>query len=140
MRLFNDDLNKTAVAMGKVIKLLDDVQSKISWNYDLLEHKEDFYGIAYICRVGILDRIEKNNWLMTSQISIPSGIVKFKRETIATGLMKTVVRLKDMVKDNVSLENEVNGILDRTRLFHEYVNFLSNILSEEQMKQFNKSI
>lgn len=140
MRLFNDDLNKTAVAMGKVIKLLDDVQGKMSWNYDLLEHKEDFYGIAYVCRVGILDRIEKNNWLMTSPISIPSGIIKFKRDTIATGLMKTVVRLKEMVQNDVSLEIEVIGILDRTRFFHEYSNFLSQIMSEEQMRKFMNSI
>ena len=140
MRLFNDDLNKTAVAMGKVIKLLDDVQGKMSWNDDILDYKDDFYGIAYVCRVGILDRIEKNNWLMTSPISIPSGIIKFKRETIATGLMKTVVRLKEMVQNDASLEMEVNEILDRTRFFHEYKNFLLATFTEEQMKQFNNSI
>ena len=136
MNLFNNDLNKTAIAMGKAIKLLDDVQGKLSWDNDLYEQKEALYLIAYVCRVGILDRIEKNNWFMSGPISIPSGLFKFKKITIAEGLMQTVFRLKEMVIDDVFLESNVNEILERKQFFHEYL----NIFTEEQLKQLNKSI
>jgi len=136
MGLLKDDLNKTAVAMGKVIKLLDDVQGKLSWGNDLYEHKEALYGIAYVCRVGILDRIEKNHWSMNMPIAIPSGIFKFKKMPLATALMQTVVRLKEISQQDVTIENNVNDILDGVGFYHEFV----SIFSEEQMAQLHKSI
>jgi len=136
MGLFNNDLNKTAIAMGKVIKLLDDVQEKLSWDNDLYENKEALYLIAYVCRVGILERIEKNNWFLTGPISIPSGIFKFKKVTIAQGLMLTVIRLREIVQNDVFLESNVAEILERERFFHEYV----SMFTDEQMKQINNSI
>ena len=136
MGLFNDDLNKTAVAMGKVIKLLDDVQGKLSWDNDLYEHKEALYMIAYFCRVGILERIENNLWSMNMSIAVPTDMFKFKKVTLATALMQTVVRLKEIVQNDVYLKNEINEILNREKFFYEFV----SIFSEEQMKQLNKSI
>jgi len=136
MGFFNNDLNKTAIAMGKVIKLLDDVQGKLSWGNDLYEQKEALYMIAYVCRVGILDRIESNNWFMTGPISIPSGFFKFKKVTIAEGLMQTVIRLKGISRNEEFLEKNVDEILERKQFFYEYV----SIFTEEQMRQLNKSI
>ena len=53
-----------------------------------------------------------------------------------TALMETVVRLKDMVNNDVSLKNDVNQILNRERFFHEFV----SIFSEEQMRLLHKTI
>ena len=51
------DLNKMAVCMGKVIKLLSELEPQIIGRNEVYEHKDDFCCIAYICRIGILDRL-----------------------------------------------------------------------------------
>lgn len=50
--------NKCAINMGKVLKMLEEIEPKINSSYDLVLQKEDLLVIAYICRVGKLDREE----------------------------------------------------------------------------------
>lgn len=69
------DLHKVAVTVGKVIKLLSELQLIVSSGNDVYAHKEDFCVIAYMCRVGILDRIENNSYMLSPNLSIriPTG-------------------------------------------------------------------
>lgn len=116
------DLNRVAVCMGKVIKLLADIQPKIRNGNDVYDYKEDFCCIAYMCRIGILDRIENNSYMRNPNvpIRIPTGLFSSKKETIAGGLYLTVGKLKELVSKDVVTESYIEDILNRHTLFYEF--------------------
>lgn len=120
------DLNRIAVCMGKVIKLLSELQPMISNGNDVYEHKEDFCCIAYMCRVGILDRIENNSYMRNPilNIRIPTGIFSSRKETINSGLNLTVGKLKELVSKDIVTENYVEYILNRRGIFYQYEDIL----------------
>ena len=116
------DLNKVAITMGKVIKLLSNIQPNITNENDVYEHKEDFCCIAYICRIGILDRIEDNSYMLnpTLPIRIPTGIFSCKKETMSSALNITIGKLKEIVSKDIVTENYVEDILNRRGVFYEF--------------------
>lgn len=116
------DLNRIAVCMGKVIKVLSELQPVISNGDDVYEHKEDFCCIAYMCRVGILDRIENNSYMRNSTIPIriPTGLFSSRKETIDSGLNLTIGRLKEIVSKDVVTSNYVDDILNHQGVFYEF--------------------
>lgn len=120
------DLNRVAICMGKVIKLLSNLQHQIINGNDIYEHKEDFCCIAYMCRIGILDRIENNNYMRnpTLTIKIPTGIFSSRKETINSGLNLTINKLKEIVSKDIVTENYVEDILNRRGAFYQYENLL----------------
>lgn len=116
------DLNRVAICMGKVIKLLADLQPIISNGDDVYEHKEDFCVIAYMCRVGILDKIENNSYMRnpTIPIRIPTGIFSYRKETMNSALHLTIGKLKEVVSIDIVTENYVEDILNHRGVFYEY--------------------
>ena len=116
------DLNKVATCMGKVIKLLSNLQLQIIDGNDVYEHKEDFCCIAYMCRVGILDRIENNSYMgnPTLCIRIPTGIFNSRKETMSSAFNLTIGKLKEIVSKDVVTERYVEDILNRKGIFHHY--------------------
>lgn len=118
MALFNDNLNKTAVNMGKIIKMLDNLEKTINDGGDFLENKETFFVIAYVCRIGIIERIESSNWSKEMQISIPTGLFSFKKVTIDSGLKLTVERLKCISQRHEYINKAVNSILSKQEAFY----------------------
>lgn len=119
-------LNKVAVCMGKVLKLLTELEPQIHNGNDVYEHKEDFCCIAYMCRVGILDRIESNSYMQipTLPIRIPTGIFRSRKETISSALSLTIGKLKQMVNPDVVTYNYVKEILEKRGAFYTYQNIL----------------
>lgn len=119
------DLNRIAIGMGKTIKLLSDLEPQINNSYDVYEHKEDLYVIAYVCRVAILDRIENNSWiLVTTPITIPMGLFRTRKETIFTGLMLTVEKVKKIASINSEISQDIESILEKKSFFYEFENAL----------------
>ncbi len=113
------DLNKVAVNMAKVIRSLAKLKSMIYGAHDIIEHREEFLMLAYVCRVGILDRIENNSWMrMNSSIRIPTGLFLYRKETIAIGLTLTVDKLIEMVELDDLTAGHVEQILVRGELFY----------------------
>ena len=53
------DLNRVAVCMGKVIALLSKLETYIINGDDVEDHRMSFCYVAYMCRIGILDRMAK---------------------------------------------------------------------------------
>lgn len=119
------DLNKCAISMGKVIKLLAELDAKTTNGNDVYENKEEFLMLAYICRVGILDRIEKNTYIgMEVPVKIPTGFFSSRKETVYSGVNLTIGKLNDIVKMDITTQNLVEGILEKTDIFYEYENML----------------
>lgn len=119
------DLNRIAIGMGKTIKLLSDLEPQISNSYDVYEHKESLYLIAYICRISILDKIDNNSWInITTPITIPMGIFYTRKETIFTGLMLTVEKVKTIASINLEISQNIESILEKGSFFYEFENIL----------------
>lgn len=116
------DLNRVAICMGKVIKLLDKLQPNINNGNDVYEHKEDFCSIAYFCRLGILDRIEKNSYMRnpTLPIRIATGLFSLRTETMDSALNLTIGRLKQLASKDAVTSNYVEEMLDKRGIFHEF--------------------
>ena len=116
------DLNRVAISMGKVLKSLSNIEPYIKDGNDVYEHKEDLCSLAYFCRVGILDRIEKNSYMANSflPIRIPTGILSSRKETMASALNLTVGKIKQLASLNDEVNAYVNEILDKGNLFYEF--------------------
>ena len=115
------ELNKLAIEMGKIIKLLSKLEPKIKNSNDVYEYKDDLYFIAYVCRVSLLDRIEKNSWMqMTTPVAIPMGFFSIRKETISTGLMLTVEKVKKIASINFEIRSDIKSILEKEYFFYEF--------------------
>jgi len=132
MGLLDNDFTKTATAISKVIKLLDEYNGKVRNGDDVYTYKDDFCFIAYFCRYGILDRIEKHNWPQNGEINIVFSLFKIKKITLAEALMLTVGTLKKIVEDDSVTADRVEQILQKNSYFYE----IDKMFTKEQKKQF----
>ena len=134
MGLFNLDLHKTAIVTAKVIHLLNNLESSVHSYIDIEENKEDFYFLAYVVRVGILDRIEKNQWSLMHPITIPTGLFGVNKTNINQALLLTLGKLKDLVKNHYLISSYIEEILRKDDYFWKIDKMLS---SEQKDKLIN---
>ncbi len=131
------DLNKVAIAMGKMLKSLPLLEQKGS-DYSAIEYnKEEHFAMAYLARVGILDRIDKNPYMNNPSlpITIPLGIFKTRKETMGTALYITVGKLLSLSENNESVNSRVIDILERGDFYYEF----ENLLPPELINQLRNS-
>lgn len=117
------ELNKLAVTMGKVMLILADIEPKISYEMDVYDHKEELCTVAYVCKKGILDRIERNPTLASNpmmSIRIPLGLFKSRKETIDSALHNTIGKLKQIVSSDIVTKGMVDNILNGGNLYYNY--------------------
>lgn len=130
MELF--ELNKIALTMGKVLDLISQIEPNIVTEWDVYDNKEELCTLAYICRKGILERIEKTGTLLNHPhitIRIPTGLFSSKKETLESGLNKTVGRIKQIASmDSMAVQPMVENILNGGSLFQQYDIYLSDKL------------
>lgn len=116
------DLNKVAIAMGKILMQMPELEQKsLTW-FSIDENKEDFYAMAYFARVAILDIIEDNSYMSNDAlpVTIPLGLFKTRKETMANALRITVGRLLDLTEYHNKVHYVVNNILERGNCFYQF--------------------
>lgn len=115
-------LNKCAISMGKVLKMIEQLEPKINSPYDCVENKEEFFVIGYVCRVGILDRVEKYpNWINSDiTIRIPTGLFSSKKKNISEAMEITIGRLLEIASYNVDLKMVVEDLMRKGNSFYEF--------------------
>lgn len=131
MGLFQNEYSKTAVVIGKVKLLMDEYQSK-SWEYQFKESYELAMLLAYISRVGILDRLEKNNWNPTAKISIPTGMFTQYSTTLREALFSTVYKLQTVF---MFCQSDIQNVFDKGE---KYIEMKREISQEQLNKLINK--
>lgn len=116
------DLNKVAIAMGKILKMLPELEEKGTDFFSLNDNMEEYYALAYMARVQILDIIERNNFMQNDllPITIPLGIFKTRKENMVTALQITIGKIKSLTEEHNKLHFIVNDILRRGRSFDEF--------------------
>lgn len=120
------DLNRVAVCMGKVLKRLNELEHSVKCGDDVYARKEDFCMLAYMCRVGILNRIEKNSYMANPQlpIRIPTGIFSSRKETMDSALNLTIGKLKEIASKDLVTEKYIEDILNHQGIYYEYEQLL----------------
>ena len=130
MALFNDEYNKLARTIAKVSITLD--------RYDKLRgvlqtlpihiiaeamqiYAKEFLHLAYICQVGIIDRVERNNWDLSKPIAIPTGVFSSTMMTLEEALEITILKLSEIVSEfnSIELEDKMTEIFQKGELFYE---------------------
>jgi len=113
--------NKLAKTISEVSKLLKIIDNNSKSLLTTADRKQLLY-IAYICKVGILDRLEKCSWLdKNSLIGIPINSFDKAAITIAEGLGMTMYKLSEIVSNinDIGLENKMTEIFEKGKLFYE---------------------
>lgn len=130
------EFNKCAVNMGKVLKMLENTETQIKSSYDLISQKEELLVIAYVCRVGIMDRIEQypswvnNNWT----VRIPTGIFSHKTRKMEEAIEMTVGKLLQLTSNNREINEIIESVLSRGNVFYEFENMLPFSFKQELNK------
>jgi hypothetical protein len=117
MGTINNDLKMVGVAIGKILLMLNELESKISNGNDVNNNKEEFASLAYLCRIGILDRIEKNNWNEFTPITIRTGIFSSQKTTLESGMELTLGRIYKLVEMDLDTEGYVLDVVHKRNLF-----------------------
>lgn len=113
-RIFNDgkELLKVSNAVANVNQMLDLSEREI---FEI----NDWLVIAWICRIGIIDIIEKNNWPMTYNVVVPIQRCQI-RMTLDEAYMMSVGRLSFKTGQlNEEVKDAVLDILDKGDWFYE---------------------
>lgn len=120
------DLNKVAIAMGKILLTLPKLEAKGTDFFSINSNKEEYFSIAYMARVGILDRIEENSFMRNGSlpITIPLGIFKTRKETMETALQITIGKLLDLAEEHEQVSYIINDILERGKSFYQFEEML----------------
>lgn len=106
------DLTKVANAVVNIKQLLD--------NQEYVEFEpEEWLLVSWVCRVGIIDIIERNNWPMSYKVFVPFNN-KHIRMTLNEAYMMSVGRLlnKAGYLEN-ELEDAILDVLDKGDIFFE---------------------
>lgn len=116
------DLNRVAITMGKMLKLLPALEGKGLDFFSIDNNKEEIFTLAYMARVGILDRIEANTYMRNGRlpITIPLGIFKSRKETMETALDLTIGKLLELTEGHNWVNPIVTNILEREKSFYEF--------------------
>ncbi|MBO7444846.1 MAG: hypothetical protein J6T86_00340 [Bacteroidales bacterium] len=105
--------------MGKVHKMLDELESQLK-RQSVEENKETIFVLAYACRVSILDRIEANPWMRgNTPIKIPLGLIRYRSETLESGLQITVGKIDDIASSDYEVYNAVQDIFSKGPTFYQ---------------------
>jgi len=118
MGLFDKGLefNKLATNVSKVRMLLDQIENKVYSSESALENKDDYCFVAYICRIGIIERMEKYNWKLSTKIII--GINgKPTSVSLHESYIMSVLKLTMMSQINSDVSETVNDILEKGEQF-----------------------
>lgn len=122
------DLNKVAITMGKVIQLLKDIEPRCCNSWGTYNNKEDLYILAYMCRKGIIDRIQQNSYMYNPNImiAIPLGLIRFKRVAMFNALQMTVGKVEQLASQDSEVERVVEDILDKGDFYYKIENLIPN--------------
>lgn len=129
------DLNKVAIAMGKILLALPDLEAKGTDFFSINCNKEEYFSVAYMARVSILDIIEENSFMRNGSlpITIPLGIFKTRKETMESALEITVGKLLDLANEHEQVSFIINDILKRGKYFYQF----EKMLPPEVLSQLN---
>lgn len=133
MRIFKDDLNRMVVTVANVTSLLNKLETQMTSYFDTFNHKEELFSCAYIIRVGVLNRIAKNNWSLTLPVYIPQGLFRTYKTNLIGALDMTVDRLKRMVEEDALVSDYVEGILERNKFFYDFDEQISPFINKENI-------
>ena len=109
------ELTKLGNAVANIKNLLD--------QFEIDPDKSFLFCSAWICKVGVIDMIAKNNWSPNHIVYVPINGHQ-KKMYMTEVQMATIGRLKNKVSElyDLSIENTIDEILDGGPSFFEMDN------------------
>ena len=114
------EFNNLAKAMNGLNVMIQSITPKLT-HFDPIEIEEEVLIMAYICRKGILDRLEQYNWPITSMITVPT--IEKNRITLAYALQQTIGKVS-LIADQIGLTKAVQEIFEKGKSYYEIENSL----------------
>ena len=111
------EFNKLATNVSKIRLLLDEIEIKVYSIESAYESRDDYYFIAYICRVGIIDRMAKFNWGLSTKIRIAINGIS-TRVSLQEAYVMSISRLSILSQINSLVAETVSDILDKGNQFY----------------------
>ena len=108
------DFYHLGITFDLVYQALYSLIPKVQHASDKSEYNEEVFTLAYACSAGIQARLDKHNWTLNSNISVPS--ISKGNITIFVALSKTVSVLEQLAL-SMDLQEEVEDILNKGELF-----------------------
>jgi hypothetical protein len=116
------------VKLGNTMNYVSAMLIKIVGEYEaekpffLEEYTEEIYLLAYITRIGILDRMDKNDWPLEGPIRIPA--LNSSNVTLLFAYSRTVLLLKNFTSQ-LEISPIVEQILNKDELFYQFEKMIS---------------
>lgn len=108
------DFHNLGKTFDLVYQALIELILKVQHASDKSEHNEAVMTLAYACKAGINDRLEKHEWPLHSGIYIPS--ISRNNVTIFVAISKTV-SVVEALAHSMDLRDEVSQIMEGGELF-----------------------
>ncbi len=111
-----------------VYQVLLELIPKIQHASDKSEHNEEVMSLAYACKAGINNRLEKYEWPLHSGIYVPS--ISKNNVTIFVAISKTVA-VVEALAHSMDLHDEVNQIMEGGELFHFFDRMVPRVFKDK---------
>lgn len=112
-------INNTFAALFRSLDLLE----MFIYNSDSCEEKAgELIMLAYIFRIGVLDKIEENPLLLRQKfiVLIVKSLFKIKKYQLQDAIERVVSKFESLTSYNREIFNSVNAIMERNEYFDNY--------------------
>jgi len=132
MKLFS---YSRVVELSKLAQVISIIKQELDWMSENDDETKigDYYSLAYMCRVGILDRVERNGWHLPN-LRVYTNINGVSRnllypEAHAMTVGRLLIKLSDWPDEKE--QNEVINILAKEKEFYDWDKVLRPRLKED---------
>lgn len=111
-----------------VYQVLMDLIPKVQHASDKSEHNEAVLSLAYACKAGINNRLDKYEWPLHSGIYVPS--ISKSNVTIFVAISKTVAVVEALAR-SMDLHDEVTQIMDGGELYRMFDRMVPRVFKDK---------
>jgi hypothetical protein len=128
--------NRCAINMGKILKLLDDLERNVKSEISCKVHKNEILATTYICRAGVMDKIIENpSWMRNNlTIRIPTGLFSSNKIKINEAIESITDRILAISSNQNEINRIVENMLSKGKAFYQYEEMIEDDLRIEITK------
>lgn len=127
-------LSDLGVRIRSIKKGLDRIQEHIDNRDPLFYYERELYYLAFLCRITLMDAVEKKELPMDAVVKIPIRFLRIKKQTVRECWAQTVERFYSLSLSSQVVRGRMEDILTEGPSFHTYYGGFRNTLSKMQEK------
>lgn len=119
------EYNDLAKAFNGIIQIVKEIEDKMTstrlTNFEFEKVENEVIMVAYLCRINIINRMDRYNWSLTTPIHVPN--ISSERTTLKIAYDMTVGEVSSLAKD-MSISDVVQSVLEKGHHFYKFENGL----------------